>query len=306
MGEQQEMSIKEEQEREADQKVEKEAIQENVKEAGQENEKEAGQEVEKKAGQEVEKMAGQDDEIGAVLGVEKGADQGVDKEAGQGVEKKAGQEDDKEAGEEDDHENMLNNVVHENGQDAALKDKMQDVAAQERMQNIAVQEKGDDVAVQKGNDGSQCLRGTAASPTAGSLRTPPLGLNSKTKMEAIQQEHDGSKHPNASTHPDKKSDQSEHSPSSNGLKESRFRLSPLEMSTPGESIAGKDDQDTRGNGSMPPHTDAATATKKKADKRRLPIEDFDDMLQHVGSWGRLETDFYLSFYLLKRHTKFFW
>jgi hypothetical protein len=290
MGEQQEMSTKEEQEREG----------------GREGGIEAGQEVEKGAGQGVNKEAGQ--------GVEKEAGTGVDKEAGRGVEKEAGQAVDKEVGEEEDYENMHHNVVHENGQDSALNDKIKDAAAQERMQDVAVPEKGEDVAVHKGNDGSQCLRGTAASPTAGALSTPPLGLNSSqflqnsnTNMAAIQQEHDGPKHPNASTHPDKKSDQSEHSPSSNGLKESRFRLSTLEMSTPGESIAGKDDQDTRGNGSMPLHTDEAAATKKMADKRRLPIEDFDDMLQHVGSWGRFVKRFLLKLLpFLKRHTKIFW
>jgi hypothetical protein len=295
MGEQQEMSIKEQQEREdgqavgkeAGEGVEKEAGREGGIEAGQEVEKEAGQRVEKKAGQEVEaghaveKTAGQgvdkeasqgvDKEAGqgvdieaghavekkAGQGLEKEAGQGVDKEAGHAVEKGAGQEVDKEAGEENDHKNMHNNVT-------ALIDKMLDIA------------------VHNGNNGDQC------SPTAEAPSTPPLGLNSSqflqnsnAKMAAIQKEPDGSKHPNAST------DQSEHSPSSNGLKESRFRLSTLEMSKPGEPIAGKDDQEgTRRNGSMPLHTDEAAAAKKKADKRRLPIEDFDDMLQHVGSWGR--------------------
>jgi hypothetical protein len=249
MGEQQEMSIKEEQEREGGQEVRKEAGREGGIEAGQEVEKEAVKENVKKAGKEDEKEAGQEDE--------KEAGQGVEKEAGHAVEKKAGQEDEKGAGQ---------GVDKEDGQGI---DK----------------ETGQGLEKEAGDQCSSTTEALSAPPPLG-LNSSQILQNSNTKMAAFQQEPDGSKHPNASTDQDEKPDQSEHSPSSNGLKESRFRLSTLEMSTPGESIAGKDDQDTRENGSMTLHTDEAVATKKKADKRRLPIEDFDDMLQHVGSWGR--------------------
>ena len=36
-----------------------------------------------------------------------------------------------------------------------------------------------------------------------------------------------------------------------------------------------------------------TATKAAAVPKRLPLEDFDDMLHHVGSWGRSVHHYYI-------------